>query len=393
MVMRILSFVFLCLLLFTGRPHAQTTLQKMADHLTRLQTVSYHIHTEINNRKDNYHGDVTGDCFVTFRKDDIRRVASFRLQSDWGFLIYNGHDLFTLHEKDSTYAIKNEPEDKDFSHLSLFYHSLPALRNMLPAIERDDSITKTEGDTLIANRPYKTIRLAMHRQSLEYGDSHQPFTRDVTLFYTLVIDSTSCLPYQIIERNNIDGDGYVAITCFTAIDIRPIVPAEWSWSLPAIQQKYHLAGVQAATPLIAAGMSLPDWVLPACGEYKDTSIRSSELRGRLLVLDFWIKNCGPCMESWPHLQALQKKYGSASFQLLAINAEDSRKDVTFFFTRERPAYQILYNGKALAAQLGVPAYPTLIIVDSTGKVLYAGAGFDQEAIERIIQKQLPLAGS
>jgi thiol-disulfide isomerase/thioredoxin len=391
--MRTIFFVFPCLLLFTGHLHAQSTLQKMADSLTRLQTVSYHIHTEINNSKDNYHGDVTGDCFFTFRKDDIRRVASFRLQSDWGALIYNGHDLFTLHEKDSTYAIKNEPEDKDFSHLSLFYHSLPALRNMLPAIERDDSIAKTEGDTLIANRPYKTIRLSMHRQSLEYGDSHQPFTKDVTLFYTLVIDPASYLPYQIIERNNIDGDAYVAITRLTDINSRPALPAEWSWSLPAIQQKYHLAGVPAVTPLIATGTSLPDWVLPACGEHADTSIRSSELRGRLLVLDFWIKNCGPCMESWPHLQALQKKYGGASVRLLSINAEDSRKDVAFFFMREHPAYQMLYSGKALATQLGVPAYPTVIIVDGNGKVLYSGVGFDQEAIERIIQKQLPLAGS
>lgn len=391
--MRTLSFVVPCLLLFAGHLHAQTVLQKMADRLTRLQTVSYHIHTDINNSKDNYHGDVTGDCFVTFRNDDIRRVASFRLQSDWGCLIYNGHDLFTLHEKDSTYAIRNGPEDKDFSHLSLFYHSLPALRNMLPAIEHDDSIAKTEGDTLINDKPYKTIRLSMHRQSLEYGDSHQPFTKDVTLFYTLVVDPISFLPCQIIERNSIDGDGYVAITCFTAIDTHPTVPAEWSWSLPAIQQKYHLAGVQAATPLIAAGMSLPDWVLPACGEHADTSIRSGELRGRLLVLDFWIKNCGPCMESWPHLQALQKKYGGSHLQLLAINAEDSRKDVTFFFTREHPAYQILYNGKALAAQLGVSAYPTLIIVDSNGKALYSGIGFDQEKIEGIIRSILPLAGS
>jgi thiol-disulfide isomerase/thioredoxin len=391
--MRTLSLLFPGLLLFTGRAHAQqTTLQKMADRLMRLEAVSCHYHTDINNNKDNYHGDITGDCFVTFRKDDIRRVATFRLQSDWGSLIYNGHDLFTLNERDSTYAIRNEPADKDFSHLSLFYHSLPTLRNMLPAIERDDSITKTEGDTLIANRPYKTIRLSMYRRSLEYGDSHQPFTIDVTLFYTLVVDPASYLPCEIIERNNIDGDEYVATTYLTAINTQPVPSAEWPWSLPAIQQKYHLAGVPATTPLIAAGMSLPDWVLPAFSTHGDTTIRSGELRGRLLVLDFWIKNCGPCMESWPHLQALQKKYG-ASMQLLSINAEDSRKDVAFFFIREHPAYKMLYNGKALAAQLGVPAYPTLIIVDSTGKVLYSGVGFDEAKIEGIVRSNLPLAGS
>jgi thiol-disulfide isomerase/thioredoxin len=391
--MRILSFVFPGLLLFTCFAQAQTALQKMAERLTRLQAVSYHIHTEINNSKDNYHGDITGDCFVTFRQDDLHRVATFRLRSDKATLIYNGHDLFTLHEKDSSYEIRNQPEDKDFSHLSLFYNSIPTLRNMLPAIERSDSMTKIEGDTLIAGKPYKTIRLSMHRQSLEYGDSHQPFTSDVILFYTLVVDPASYLPYQIIQHNNIDVDGYVTITCFTDIDTRPALPTEWSWSTSDIRQKYHLAGAPVATPLIAAGMSLPDWILPACGEHGDTTIRSGELRGRLLVLDFWIKNCGPCMESWPHLQALQKKYGGTSFQLLAINAEDSRKDVGFFFTREHPVYQMLYNGKAVAAQLGVPAYPTLIIVDGTGKILYSGIGFDQEKIESIIQKQLPLAGS
>jgi len=237
------------------------------------------------------------------------------------------------------------------------------------------------------------IGLSMHRQSLEYGDSHQPFTRDVTLFYTLLVDPASYLPYQIIERNNIDGDGYVTITSFTAIDTRPAIRAEWSWSTVAIRQKYHPASVPVATPLIAAGMALPDWALPICEEHGDTTILSGELRGKILVLDFWIKNCGPCMESWPHLQALQKKYGGTRLQLLAINAEDSRKDVAFFFKREHPAYKILYNGKALAAQLGVPAYPTLIIVDSSGKVLYSAVGFDEEKIEGIIRNNLPLAGS
>jgi thiol-disulfide isomerase/thioredoxin len=365
----------------------------MVHSLFALQAVSYHSHTEINNSKDNYHGEIAGDCFVAFNGQDVRRVAAFRLLSDQAVLIYNGHDLITLNEKDSTYEMKSQPEDKDFSHLSLFYNSLQALRNMLPAIAANDSITKTEGDTLIANHPYKTIRLGMYKRSLEYGDSHQPLTSNITLYYTLVIDPASYLPYQIIERNSIDGDGYVTTTCFTAIDTLPTPPAALSWSMPDIQRKYHLAGVPATIPLIAAGMSLPDWVMPACGEHGDTTIRSGELRGRLLVLDFWIKNCGPCMESWPHLQDLQRKYGGASFQLLSINAEDSRKDVGFFFAREHPAYRILYNGKALAGQLGVSAYPTLIIVDRAGKVIYAGTGLDQGQIEKIIQNQLPLAGS
>ncbi len=42
----------------------------------------------------------------------------------------------------------------------------------------------------------------------------------------------------------------------------------------------------------------------------------------LVLFDFWIKGCGPCMASFPLQQRLQKRYGADGFQLLSINALD-----------------------------------------------------------------------
>ena len=50
---------------------------------------------------------------------------------------------------------------------------------------------------------------------------------------------------------------------------------------------------------------------------------------------------------------------------------------------------MVYRGEQLASNYGVSAYPTIIIADKTGKVIYAGRnGFNKEEIEKIIKENL-----
>lgn len=95
------------------------------------------------------------------------------------------------------------------------------------------------------------------------------------------------------------------------------------------------------------------------------------------------------MESFKHLKELQVKYGQRNVQIITINAEDSRQDVDFFYKREKPAYQMLYEGQQLAKKLGVEdnGYPTVILADTNGKVVYAG-DFDKEKITKLIDKMM-----
>ena len=104
-------------------------------------------------------------------------------------------------------------------------------------------------------------------------------------------------------------------------------------------------------------------------------------------MEFWIKNCGYCMQAFPEIRELQKKYGD-KIEILSINAYDKKEEIDFFYKREKPAYKMLYSGEKLAESLGIYSYPTTLILDGSGKVIYSSAGFDKVAIEQIIKTSI-----
>ncbi|HEX4374736.1 MAG TPA: TlpA disulfide reductase family protein, partial [Puia sp.] len=110
------------------------------------------------------------------------------------------------------------------------------------------------------------------------------------------------------------------------------------------------------------------------------------LKDQVVLIDFWIKNCGPCIESVPHLVELQNKFRNSHFKLISINAYDSKEDVSWFCKKHNANYPVLLNGKPVAAQYGVGAFPAFFIIDKTRKIIYANTGFSESAqseIERI----------
>jgi len=111
------------------------------------------------------------------------------------------------------------------------------------------------------------------------------------------------------------------------------------------------------------------------------------LKGKIIVMEFWIKNCGYCIAAFNSLKELQTKYGD-EIEILSINAYDKNEDIAFFYTRENPVYKMLYNGNSVAKKLGINSYPTVLIIDTHGPVLYSSTGFNKEKIEAIITQTM-----
>ncbi len=362
---------------------------KMTAKLQSLKSISYTYHREINNTKDNYHSELSGKCFIEFDEADRQTVARFRIEADSYISIYNGTEVFQLNKPNKTFNLTEQAEQKTFSNYSFFYNSLQTLRYAAGQIAETDSILKSQRDTLVNSKAYKMVQLAMHKNSLSYGGRAMHFTKDVTIYYKVIIDPETLLPYRLLEHNNIDKEGYNTITTFTDIDLKPNEPDAYSWFYSTYQNEYKPERQEKNTPLIAAGAMMPDdWELP---EYKlqNTTVFSTQMiKGKLVLIDFWIKNCGPCMESFPVLKQLQAKYGSDKFELVSINAYDKKQEIDFFYKRERPNYKMLYNGASFAKSLGVFAYPSVILIDKNGKVIYAANGFEHAKIEALIKANL-----
>jgi thiol-disulfide isomerase/thioredoxin len=115
-----------------------------------------------------------------------------------------------------------------------------------------------------------------------------------------------------------------------------------------------------------------------------------ELRGKVVVLDFWATWCGPCRESVPELRNLYKRYSNQPFVLIGISSDRDAQAWRSFISDERmvwPQYRD-ENGKILRA-FNVRAFPTYVIIDHEGIVQYQSIGMSWQraaSLENAVRK-------
>lgn len=204
--------------------------------------------------------------------------------------------------------------------------------------------------------------------------------------YYLLINKNNFLPYQFVSkyiRGNDDRD-FVRVT-FTGINTTPKAPGTLSWMYDAYADKYQPFHPLERKPTVKAGTVVADFTLPEYTPGLIDSVSLHQYKRKVVLLDFWFKSCGPCMEAMPHYNALQSKFGKEGFQLLTINIEDGLDDMKYFFNKYQPTYKMLFNGSQLFERLGLTGCPTSVLLDKSGKVVHVFMGFDQPAIEKKIE--------
>lgn len=102
----------------------------------------------------------------------------------------------------------------------------------------------------------------------------------------------------------------------------------------------------------------------------------AELRGRVVVLDFWASWCGPCRAMAPRLTTLQKRYGAQGLRVVGITT-DAPDEATRAMERHKMGYPSLSDehGETNRAY-GIGSLPTLVVVDKRGVVRDVRVGFD-----------------
>jgi len=98
---------------------------------------------------------------------------------------------------------------------------------------------------------------------------------------------------------------------------------------------------------------------------------AEDLSGRVYVLEFWATWCHACVGGVPDLIALNDKYKDKGLYLIALSADKSADDVTPFVREKNINYHVaLDNGTA--NWFDVKGYPTLVVVDHKGMVVWQG---------------------
>ena len=141
---------------------------------------------------------------------------------------------------------------------------------------------------------------------------------------------------------------------------------------------------------LAEGTPAPDWALPTLS---GDTVRLADLRGKIVLLDFFYKHCAPCCAALPALQRLYEKYKDRGVMLLGIDPIDDlvKDEMADFLAKRGITYTVLFSDRELSNTYRIVAFPTLFFLDRDGKIAKVHRSYSpslEEAIEEQLLKML-----
>lgn len=190
---------------------------------------------------------------------------------------------------------------------------------------------------------------------------------------------------RIDTRPNVNG---MTVLTITDLDIDPAFRVDtFHPSLPKGYEERPL--VKRETPrLLLVGAQAPNWKLKSTD---GKIVRLKDLRGQVVVMDFWATWCGFCKMSMKDVQALHDKFKDRPVRVLGINCWEEG-DPAAYMKSKGYTYTTLLKGDKIAEVYGLSGLPTFYVIDHEGRIAYARTGLKREQeLSRVVSKVLEKA--
>ncbi|MBR1626405.1 MAG: TlpA family protein disulfide reductase [Bacteroidales bacterium] len=140
--------------------------------------------------------------------------------------------------------------------------------------------------------------------------------------------------------------------------------------------KYKLAKQTVASTLVFSGQD------------KDgKTFTERDVKGKLILIDFWASWCKPCIEALPKLKNLHNKYKDKGLTIVSISVDMNPNDWNTFIEKNPFEWlSVLGNGQDLTQRYDFQYIPYVLIADANGKILQKGIEVDK--LEGFIDKYL-----
>lgn len=189
-----------------------------------------------------------------------------------------------------------------------------------------------------------------------------------------------------VQRSVRNGQGVASITTtITKLAVNPEVGA-------TAFQLERPAGFTGLTPneLLEVGGEAPAWTLPSSA---GGSVSLQELRGKVVLLDFWATWCGPCAMAMPIVQKLHDKYKGQPVAVYGVNCleRNPKSDPAGFMKGRGFTYPTLLKADRVAKAYQISAVPSFYLIAPDGRILMAHAGVSQNMqsqLESVIDRAL-----
>jgi len=280
----------------------------------------------------------------------------------------SGKTLFRQHRYEEalkTFKRANEMREKKcaecYGWMSETYLALEAYKNVLDSC--DKVIEFAAGDKQLLIKAYNNKGLALQAQA-DKKDQKKLQAAEAVFRQALAIDNERPIIHYnlgvVLMQLNRDEEGVV--------EIKQYIKDQPRGGYAEMARKL------VENPRRARENYAPDFSFTSLqGEY----ISLDDLKGKVVLLDFWGTWCPPCVESVPELRNLHKRYSKdAAFVLIGISSD--RDDVVWkdFTDKNRMIWpQYRDANRKIQNAFNIRAYPTYIVIDHEGIVRYQSTGF------------------
>src|SRR5712692_1747520 len=120
---------------------------------------------------------------------------------------------------------------------------------------------------------------------------------------------------------------------------------------------------------------------------KGVSVKLSNYKGRVVLLDFWATWCEGCKVEIPWYMQFQKKYQERGLSVVGVSVDDDGwKSVKPFIEAKQVNYPVVIGNWDLAGRFGGTSLPVTLLIDRNGKIADSHVGMvDKDAFDKEIQ--------
>jgi peroxiredoxin len=160
-----------------------------------------------------------------------------------------------------------------------------------------------------------------------------------------------------------------------------------------LQRDPNPANVEVAKDLIANPLRARKRLVPEfeaatlAGDY----LTSEDVKGKVLLVDFWGTWCAPCVAAVPSLRLMSRRMEKDPFVLLSVSTDSDKATLTEFIAKHQMSWPQVWDERhELSRKFQVEGYPTYMLVDHEGEIVYVVRGWG-EGIERDLSMKISSA--
>lgn len=121
-----------------------------------------------------------------------------------------------------------------------------------------------------------------------------------------------------------------------------------------------------------------------------TSVKLSELRGKVVLVDFWATWCGPCVQEMPHVKKVYEAHSKEGFEIVGVSLDFEKDKLDAYLKTMAMPWPQHFDGRgwgnAVAQQYGVSSIPTTLLLDRKGRI--AKVGLRGPLLEKAVKEAL-----